>query len=110
MRIHFLWIGAVSALIARPHVAAAGTCPTFADQIVVAGSTAMEPLITAMSSALATQATPTIVVYGKTGSCNGVNEVVLITHQLPRPVRRPAGASPGRCSTGMSPRHPRPRS
>jgi ABC-type phosphate transport system substrate-binding protein len=79
MRTHFSWIGALGALIAVPQIAAGANCPTFSDPIVIAGSTAVEPLITAMSSVLASQATPTQLVYARTGSCNGVNSVVLDT-------------------------------
>jgi ABC-type phosphate transport system substrate-binding protein len=97
MRTHLFFVGALGALIAAPRIAGAQVvvppCPTFVDPIVVAGSTAVQPLINAMQPILAQQAAPTTLVYAGIGSCNGVNAVASDT--------APADAcKTGTCITG----------
>jgi hypothetical protein len=75
MGIRVSWIGALGALIAAPQLAVAADCPTFTDPIVLNGSSAAEPLVIAMAKVLATQASPTTLVYAKPGSCVGVTSV-----------------------------------
>lgn len=75
MRIRLSWLGALSVLIAAPRLAGAAPCPTFTDPIVLDGSSAAEPLVKVMAQALATQTTPTNLVYAKPGSCVGVSSV-----------------------------------
>jgi ABC-type phosphate transport system substrate-binding protein len=75
MRICLSWVGALGVLIATSGLAAADNvdCSTLPDPIIVAGSTAVQPLVQLLGKALAGTTT---IIYQAQGSCIGVNAIV----------------------------------
>ncbi|MDB4956089.1 MAG: hypothetical protein JWO36_3658 [Myxococcales bacterium] len=93
----FTQLAALAAVLASPSIARAANplCSSLPDPIVVAGSSAVGPFIKSMGTVLATQTTPTTLIYQKQGSCTGVNAVVADT--------TPAGACAlGACIKGTA--------
>lgn len=77
MRICLSWVGALGVLIASSQLASADnlscTDPALPDPIVVAGSTAVQPLVQLLGKALAGTTT---VIYAAQGSCVGVSDIL----------------------------------
>lgn len=75
MRIRLSWVGALGMLIAGPRIAGADNvaCSSLPDPIIVAGSSAVKPLVIQIGKVLAGTTT---VIYQNQGSCVGVNAIV----------------------------------
>lgn len=79
MRICLSWIGALGVLVAGSRIAGAIPCsdPSLPGPIIVAGSSAVKPLVIEVGKALAaTTPVTNTVIYQNQGSCVGVNAIV----------------------------------